>query len=186
MIENSQWLVKAPKANSEGFEVFRFAGPLPTMLRIRALFVYDLIAKTERRCLNSGKASITDFDVSTAPWVTREWLQCNSFAPGLISKEAAVERAKHHARYEVYVSLKDQAFFFVNDYCYGLNRVEGKLPEHWVPCSFGLPMKVTPREGLESGWVQTIDQWIFVFESDATLIESEDQLNVILKGERNA
>lgn len=185
MSENSQWLVKAQKVNGE-FVVFKFAGILPTMLRLRAAFVYDLIAKTDRRGLHTDpKIKIADFAGLAIPWVNTEWLQRNGFAPGLITKEAAVERARNHSRYEVYSSLKDKAFFFVNDYCYGLNRVAGKLPERWVPCSFGLPTRVVPREGLESGIVQTIDEWIFIFERNSKLIESEEQLQAILEGGSN-
>lgn len=181
MIENSQWLVKAPTADGTGFEVFRFAGVLSMMLSLRARFVYDLIAKTERRVINSDpNTKITDFDIGSVPWVTREWMQQKGFTSGLITKEAAVERARRHGRYEVYSSLKERAFFFVNDYCYGLNRVSGVLPDHWVPCSFGVPTRVVPREGLESGEVQTIDDWIFIFERGSTLIESEDHLQVLL------
>lgn len=186
MKENSQWLVKAPKAGG-GFEVFKFAGILPVTLRLRAAFVYDLVAKTERRCLHSDPTiKITDFDTPRIPWMTMEWMQRNGFAPSILTRAQAIEHAGHHnGHYEVYSSLEDKAFFFVNDYCYGLYRVEGQLPNRWVPCSFNLPMRVVPREGVPNGWLLSIDAWMKVFESDSTLIENEDQLRAILKGKRN-
>lgn len=187
MKENSQWLVKAPKTNGAGFEVFKFAGILPRTLTLRAAFIYDLIAKAERRCLHSDLTiKITDFDTPQIPWMTMEWMQRNGFAPSILTKAQAVECAGYHnGHYEMYSSLRDKAFFFVNDYCYGLYRVEGQLPQHWVPCSFNLPMRVAPREGLEDGWVSSIDTWMKVFERGSTLIESEEQLRAVLKGDSN-
>lgn len=186
MKENSQWLVQAQKADGK-FETFKFAGILPQMLRFRATFIYDLMSKTERRVLHTNPdIKIVDFDIPTIPWVTMEWMQRNGFAPSILTKARAVERADYHnGHYEVYASLKDKAFFFVNDYCYGLYRVEGQLPDHWVPCSFNLPTRVVPREGVEDGWVSNIDTWISIFEMGSTLIETEDQLRTILKGSGN-
>ena len=181
--EISTWLVQPYDPNTPiPLKSFRFVGKLPTKLRFRASFIYNLEADARLKCPNDNpNLTLANFDIKSIPHVDMTWMQERGYAPAILTKAQAGWLAhQHRGRVEVYASLEAKAFFFVNDYCYRLDRVEGVLPDHWVPCSFYLPMEVVPRPGLEDGIIKDLDQWIFIFENDSKLIESEIELKGIL------
>lgn len=91
---------------------------------------------------------------------------------GILTKAEQEEKLSKSHTVMTISSSEDNVFFFVDDYCFGLCV----LPSHYVSSSAQIPMDVVPREGLESGVISTIDDYIRVFERDSRLIESVDEL----------
>jgi len=42
----------------------------------------------------------------------------------------------------------------------------GEYNDNWISCSARLPSRVEPRKGLESGIVNTVDEFLFIFHDD--------------------
>lgn len=66
-------------------------------------------------------------------------------------------------------NLTTKEFFFTTDHC----QDHGLGPE-WVPCSYRLPMTVTPREGIEDGIVDTPRKLVKVFYDDHIKVLNPD------------
>lgn len=73
----------------------------------------------------------------------------------------------------------DEVYFVTDDSTFAmsgcLNLPEGK---RLIGCTYSMPMRVTPRESLPSGWVTTIDELFLIFYKDENLrrINSDEEL----------
>jgi hypothetical protein len=59
-------------------------------------------------------------------------------------------------------------FFFSTDHC------QSNLGCEWVPCSILLPLAVEPRNGLKSGLVETIEEYLMIFHKGEKQIPNPD------------
>lgn len=92
---------------------------------------------------------------------------------GVLTSAEAFEHARApRGRLTVIRSLKANKFFFSDDHCFGVHV----LPEHFVPCTMEFPRRIVPREGLEDGWVDTIEKYIRIFQKDCEQITSIEEL----------
>jgi hypothetical protein len=64
----------------------------------------------------------------------------------------------------------DKQYFFADGHGYAKSHL---LPGNWVPCSGYLPMEVVPRPGLEDGIIATLEQYMFIFYNDKTMVDPE-------------
>ncbi len=67
-------------------------------------------------------------------------------------------------------------YFFTDNYLIGRIKQVKIIPPSFVPSSCGLPLEVTPREGLADGMVRTIDDYVNVFCENYKRIETVDEL----------
>lgn len=98
---------------------------------------------------------------------------------GVITTEQALVRSHHSKTLVTCVSQKHGVYFFTDNHCFGYPY----LPNDFVPCTSSFPMKVAPREGLEDGWIQTIEQYIAVFHYDEKQISTLEELVALIDGE---
>lgn len=66
----------------------------------------------------------------------------------------------------------DQAWFFTDSHLFGYPH----LSDSFVPCSAAFPMRVTPREGLESGLIATVEDYIKIFHDGERQITTVDEV----------
>ncbi len=66
----------------------------------------------------------------------------------------------------------DQAWFFTDSHLFGYPH----LSDSFVPCSAAFPMRVTPREGLESGLIATVEDYIKIFHDGERQITAVDEV----------
>ena len=98
---------------------------------------------------------------------------------GVLTTEQALVRARHTKTIVSVSSRKDGVFFFTDDHCFGYPH----LSNDFVPRTSSFPMQVVPREGLEDGWVTTIEQFIAVFHDDEKQIKTIEELISLIDGE---
>jgi hypothetical protein len=91
---------------------------------------------------------------------------------GVITKDHAVERAKVTKTIVSFSSIKRRVFFFSDNHCFGYNH----LPNDFVPCTSAFPIQVVPRDGLEDGWIRTIEQYVNVFHKHDKQINTIEEL----------
>lgn len=75
---------------------------------------------------------------------------------------------------------RDGEYFFTDDHGYYKSN---QLPGSWVPCSGYLPMEVVPRPGLEDGIIATLEQYLFIFYKNKTLVDPEQLIANYEQGE---
>lgn len=116
---------------------------------------------------------------------TKEDLLNNSFfakmkksksAPvkGVLSKKEVEEQSNLSINCIVNVDTND--FFFTDDYYIGVDY----LPAEWVPSHTNLPIRVTKRDSLPDGIIDSVDKYISIFRNDGRLIETVEELIDIL------
>lgn len=68
-----------------------------------------------------------------------------------------------------------EEYFFSTDHCQGVKgRGDGTYPEGFVPTTHYLPFSVVPRPELPSGRVETLEDLLLIFYSDAREIPNPD------------
>lgn len=73
-------------------------------------------------------------------------------------------------------------YFFTDNYLIGRLKEIRIIPPGFVPSSGGLPLEVTPREGLADGIIKTLDDYISVFCKNLRRLETVDELvDLLLK-----
>lgn len=90
----------------------------------------------------------------------------------IITPEEAFGRAANTNRLVSVSSHNRNVFFFTTDHCFGA-RV---LPKDFVPHSMSFPLDVVPRPGCEDGITDTFEKYCAVFEKDATVLRSTQEL----------
>ena len=60
----------------------------------------------------------------------------------------------------------NEEYFFTTNHC----QKHG-LGNQWVSCTYTLPMKIVPRDGLPSGLVTNKEEWKAVFEKSPIIDE---------------
>lgn len=98
---------------------------------------------------------------------------------GVLTSEEASERAKNGLGVITVSSHERKVFFFSDDHCFGYPL----LPSDFVSSSCQMPMTVVPRPQLTSGIVNTVDEFITIFESDRTQLLSIEALVEFLNSE---
>lgn len=93
---------------------------------------------------------------------------------GVLSKKEAGE--DFDGTIIVITNVDTQDFFFTDDYCLGVDY----LPDDWVPSTTSLPTRVTKRDILPDGIIDTVDKYISIFHNDGRLIETVEELIDIL------
>tara|TARA_B100000949_G_C14287061_1_gene454832 strand:- start:5483 stop:5770 length:288 start_codon:yes stop_codon:yes gene_type:complete len=85
-----------------------------------------------------------------------------------------MNQSEKEIRVIILSNRKRKEFFFSNDHCQGVME-DSTIGEDWVPVSSYLPHNVVPREGLEDGIIQTIDDVIKIFYSGFHEIPNPDE-----------
>ena len=70
-----------------------------------------------------------------------------------------------------------ETWFFTDDHCFGVNL----LPSSFVPCSASLPMKITPREGFESGVIDTLEKYVSIFHKGKQLTNIDEVVDLSIE-----
>lgn len=70
-------------------------------------------------------------------------------------------------------NINTNEYFFTTDHCQKHN-----LGSDWVPCTFTIPMTCSPRKGLESGVINTLEEWRIVFGGKSCVIGSPDNKEI--------
>ncbi len=89
---------------------------------------------------------------------------------GVLSKKEVEEQFGRNITSVANVDTND--FFFTDDYCIGVDY----LPSEWVPSHTNLPIRVTKRDSLPDGIIDTVDKYISIFHNDGRLIETVEEL----------
>lgn len=88
----------------------------------------------------------------------------------LLTREEAGERMK---RWKTIITHSDQNCYFFSDS--HMHSYIGGL-EGFVPRTTGIPLTVAPREGFESGVIQSVEDYEKVFMKNLRYISSEEEL----------
>lgn len=88
----------------------------------------------------------------------------------VLTRDEAVQHCKSFSR--ITTVSNGSIFFYTNDHCFGY----GVLEKDFVSCTTNIPIRVSPRPGLEDGIVDTLDKYEQVFECGTQCIESIDVL----------
>ena len=82
-----------------------------------------------------------------------------------------------HASLITLTNIDTQEYFFISHY-----RIpEGVDDKDLSICQVTLPIRVVPREGLESGYVDSVEEYIYVFHKGEKLLESIDEVRKSLE-----
>lgn len=63
-----------------------------------------------------------------------------------------------------------------NEYFFSLSHGQPVVSSEWVPCTFKIPQTVVPREGLEDGIIENIDDLKLVYCKDRKEIPNPDSI----------
>lgn len=94
---------------------------------------------------------------------------------GFLTYAEADDMAKKRGRIVVHILTGldgGRYHFFSDNHLLGYVNEKNKIKA--VPASITLPMSVVPREGLESGVVDSLEKYCLVFHNDSMLLESEE------------
>lgn len=94
----------------------------------------------------------------------------------VLTTEEALQRAMQFGTIitvSVYsTDTNDQKWFFTDNHLFGY----GVIHKNFVPCTSGFPMNVIPREGLESGVISTIEDYIKIFHAEGTQLTTVEEV----------
>lgn len=96
---------------------------------------------------------------------------------GFLTRDQAKVYAQESRRItEGHITINGSEYyhFYTDNHCFGYQDEKNKLI--CVPISSSLPMSATPREGLESGRITTLEEHEIVFGKDSTLINDFNEL----------
>ena len=98
----------------------------------------------------------------------------------VLSKEEINERFKHASSITVHTfTINDQHYeFFSNNHIFG----HGLWPVEVTSTTFTVPLTAEPREGLESGLVNNVDEYFDVFKPYLILFSFDEVLETMLDG----
>jgi hypothetical protein len=82
----------------------------------------------------------------------------------IISKNEAQDIVESTGSLVIWTHHKTNEYFFSD--IYNFPESMGEYTDDWVSCSARIPSKVTPRKGLESGIIKTVDDFLFIFHDD--------------------
>lgn len=88
----------------------------------------------------------------------------------VISEEQASKMIEQRGEVVTMANNDTGEYAFISGY--GVPK--GYDPKEWIPCSTTIPLEVTPREGLENGVIETIEDYKLVFHKDGTLLQLSD------------
>lgn len=83
-----------------------------------------------------------------------------------ITKEQAQKMIEEKGHINVWSNFEREEYFFSSHYRFPQEMKDKLNHDEFVPCSVSIPLTATPREGLESGIISNIDEYLFVFHKD--------------------
>ncbi len=99
----------------------------------------------------------------------------------VLSKEEVNERfnsGRSIITHTAFIFEPHEVLFFSDNHLFGF----GVLSDEYVPCSMSGTFEVEPRDGLESGLITNVDEYIFIYGKNCTVLYSVEQLaDYILK-----
>ena len=124
--------------------------------------------------------------------ITKEMLQNSSAEAALLKRSGKVKKVvlttEEMSEYlmcgrtsvsVIEFSVNDETYwFYTDDYCNGKGITWGPtklVTFETVPSTTQVPCHVTPRKGLESGWVQNLKDFEFVFQNRGHQITTIDE-----------
>jgi hypothetical protein len=81
-----------------------------------------------------------------------------------ISKDEAQHIVNATGSLIVWTHHETREYFFSD--IYNFPESMGKYDDDWVSCSARIPSRAEPRKGLESGIINTVDEFLFIFHDD--------------------
>jgi hypothetical protein len=85
-----------------------------------------------------------------------------------ITKQEAQQMIQERGQLNIWTNMDTKEYFFTSRYALPEEMKNEISEDDWVPCSYPFPNSVAPREGLESGIVENIDDYLFIFHDDET------------------
>ncbi len=80
------------------------------------------------------------------------------------SKEEEIKQMSQE--YTIFEDFRRRSYFFSSSYGQDLGKM-GIISEQFITTTFKLPMSVVPRPGLSGGVIETLDQYMEIFQKGA-------------------
>jgi len=123
----------------------------------------DKVYKMDLKGLQEMKAKIKDWR-KEGKFSPDDYTRSDIILNKLIDRAKAAQ--KPPTRIHVVVNSDTEEYFLTD------RHSSGNLGDNWIPITTTLPMRVTPRKGLEDGIIDTLEKYFTVFHKRGIRIKN--------------